>query len=106
MEDLSIQVLGVKEWFSNKNGFVAYRVNQILEVREKAVKLTMTSCGRTYAYWCPKSCLEVKEDVSACPEKYPNLNGMTMDEIIDLYKTTVSFDELVRLNKEDFNDYC
>lgn len=106
MEDLKVQVLGVKKWFSDKNDMVSYEVDSILEVREKAVKLSMVSCGRTYTYWCPKSCLEIRNEIKCDTSKYHSLEGKTLDEVIDMYRCNVSFEELVKINRDEFNDYC
>lgn len=106
MEDLRIKVLGVKEWFSDKNGMVNYRVDTVLEVREKACRITMTSKGRTFFYWVPKSCLEIREDCSCDPSKYENLDGKTLDEVIEMYKCIVSVEELIKMNREEYNYYC
>lgn len=104
MEIKKVKTLGVKEWFSNKNGLPNYEIDCVLEVREKAVKVTMyAGCGRTTIHWIPKSCLELRDTYN---DNLIDLDGMTIDEAINASMAKVSVEEIVKMNKEEFEMYC
>lgn len=98
------KTLGVKEWFAIKNELPACEIDTVLEVREKAIKVTMISCGRTTFHWIPKSVLEFVDAYNE--DVYTNCNGLTIDEAIEEMKCLVSTEELIKLNRQSYLDYC
>jgi hypothetical protein len=98
------QTLGVKEWFSDKEGLPSDTIDSVIEVKEKAIKVSMTSLGKTTFHWIPKSCLCFVEAYNS--QCYANCDGLTIEEAIEGMRLKISVEELVRLNEEQFNDYC
>ena len=101
-----IKVLAVKEWFVRKNGLCNLYVSSVLEVREKAVKVAMVDGQFTRTYWCPKSCLEIVADEYANDNVYVNVEEATLEEAIEMNRCSVSYDELVKMNRDEYNFYA
>jgi hypothetical protein len=97
------QTLGVKEWFMIKEGLPTDTIDSVLEIKEKAIKVSMTSLGRTTFHWITKSCLCFVEAYNK--QCYSNCDGLTIEEAIEGMQLKISVEELVRLNKQQFNDY-
>ena len=95
--------LAIKEWFCSKNNIQEFEVDTILEVREKAVKVTTTSYGRTFVYWIPKTCLELLDVID--DSRKTDLTGMTIEEAINVKLTSLTLKEIADLNRSEFNSY-
>ena len=98
------KTLAVKEWFANNNNLPSTSINSVIEVRAKAIKVSIESYGRTTFHWIPKSCLCFEDAYNN--ECYANCDGLTIEEAIEKMQLTISVEELIRLNRQQFNDYC